>query len=80
MATYFGFTVSNTNKSGANSYSCVRVYSSGGEMIAEQAVNARNPLAYVRAHKGRHTSELKAQCLAGGMTDKEFNFIFGSNK
>ncbi len=77
MASYFGFKVSNTNKSGAGSYSCVRVYNSEGKMIAEQRTNKHNPLDYIRSHNGKHKTELKAQCLAGGMKECEFDAVFG---
>lgn len=77
MATsYFGFSVSNTNGN-KRQRSVVRVYDESGKMIAEQFINKHNPLAYVREHStGRHYAELKQQCLTGGMTEKEFSFIF----
>lgn len=73
---YFGFTVSNTN-SNKNQRSVVRVYNDKNEMIAEQFINKHNPLGYVRQCKrSKHKTALMSQCLAGGMTEHEFNLIF----
>ena len=75
-ASYFGFTVSNTNGN-KKQRSVVRVYNAKSEMIAEQFINKHNPLGYVRKHNGsKHRASLMEQCLAGGMTEKEFNAIF----
>ena len=63
------YRVSNTNTS---SSSVIRVYSDS-TMIAEQYINKRNPLGYVRKHPGsKHLSELKSQCVGAGMTAAEF--------
>jgi len=76
---YFGFSVSNTNASGSRPHA-VRVYNSDGNKIAEVNPNKHNPLEYVRKYRGAIYHDLKNQCIAGGMTEQEFCFIFGGDK
>jgi hypothetical protein len=65
------YTISNTN--GQNGSKCVvRVYRNGA-LIAEQFINKRNPLGYIRKHLGsKHRAELKQQCQVSGMTSGKF--------
>lgn len=75
-ASYNGFTASNTNGN-ARQPSVVRVYNADMKMIAEQHINKRNPLGYVRGCvKSKHIDQLWQQCKEGGMDAETFNFIF----
>lgn len=77
MATsYFGFSVSNTNGN-KTQRSVVRVYDEQGNKIAEQFINKRDPLGYIRKYAGsKHKSALREQCLANGMDEDIFYSIF----
>jgi hypothetical protein len=76
---YFGYDISNTNSTNGGP-SFVRVYNQG-MMIAEQAINKRNPLDYIRdVVNSKHKRELYEQCIAGGMDEDEFVFLFGEVK
>jgi hypothetical protein len=71
------YRISNTVKGQRNPFSCVRVYDDEGKMIAEQKVNERNPLKYIKRYKtGKYRAALKEQCLAGGMTSEIFEELF----
>ena len=72
--------ISNTNCH-KQSISFIRVYNDAGEMIAEQAINKRNPVAYIQGvTNSKHKRELYAQCIQGGMSHDEFVAEFGEVK
>lgn len=73
-----GYRVSNTN-SNSKQKSVVRVYNAENKLIAEQFINKRNPLGYIKSHDGRHRKELREQCIAGGMPASVFEDIFCSS-
>lgn len=74
------FKVSNTNGA-KESMSFIRVYNDNGEMIAEQAINKRNPVGYIQGvTNSNHKRELYAQCVNGGMHNDEFVTEFGEVK
>lgn len=71
---------SNTNSTnGGPSY--VRVYDSANNLVAEQAINKRNPLGYIRSVvNSKHKRDLYAQCIYGGMSHDVFVEEFGEVK
>jgi hypothetical protein len=77
----FGFSVSNTNGNSRQN-SVVRVYDENSIMIAEQFINKRSPLSYVRGlTNSKHVDQLFEQCMSNSnMTAQEFNAIFHANK
>lgn len=72
--------ISNTN-SHKGSMSFIRVYNDAGDMIAEQAINKRNPVNYIQGvTNSKHKREIYAQCIEGGMSHDEFISEFGAVK
>lgn len=74
------YRISNTNT--ASTGPCyIRVYNGAGGMIAEQAINKRNPVSYIQGvTNSKHKRELYEQCIYGGMSHDEFVSEFGEVK
>jgi hypothetical protein len=74
------YRVSNTNSTNGG-LSHVRVYDSAGILIAEQAINKRNPLGYIRSvANSKHKRELYSQCVPHVMSHDDFVSEFGEVK
>lgn len=63
--------ISSTNSNGKNN-SAVRVYIDS-KMVAEEIINVRNPLAYIRKHDGKYRKSMVEQCKSAGLSDKFIN-------
>lgn len=74
------YRISNTNGH-KQSMSFIRVYNDAGEMVAEQAINKRNPVDYIQGVvNSKHKRQLYAQCIDGGMSHEDFISEFGEIK